>query len=294
MRIPSWTKRQQVKQRHGSRRNRSSAANIRALRARRTLFETLEDRRLLAVITVTSLGASVLNDGNVSLEEAVAAANTDSSIDGSAAGAGADVIEFEAGLNGTISLSDQITLDTEMEINGLGASVISISGSDVTRIFNIPNGAGNVTLRDLTLTSGRSSAGEARGGAIFLDSDSNLLLERVVISDSSSTGAGGAIAKLQGMLEIRESQFVGNRTTLASAPGGAIFSSGGDVTITASTISGNSTAGDLSYGAGIYLKDGSLTVTASTIANNTTTGTFADGAGIFSDTDLDRPNHNHR
>lgn len=256
------------------------------MRARRTLFESLEDRQLLAVITVTSLGASVPNDGNVSLQEAVIAANTDTSVDGSTAGAGADLIEFAAGLTGTVALTDQLTLDTEMTINGPGASVISISGNDITRIFNIADGAGNIALRDLTLTNGLASAGESRGGAIFLDSGNNLLLERVVIANSSSTGAGGAIAKLRGAIDINESQLINNETTLANAPGGALFSSSGDVTITDSTISGNRTVSDLSYGGGIYIQGGNLSVTASTISNNTTSGNFADGAGIFSDTDL--------
>lgn len=241
---------------------------------------------MLAVITVTGTGTTALNDGIVSLEEAIAAANTDTSVDGSTAGSGADVIEFAAGLAGTITVSDQSVITTPMEINGPGSGLISVSGNGLVRIFNIGSGAQNIAIRDLTLTNALASNGEARGGAIFFDADTTLTLENVVISDSSSSGAGGAIAKLQGNLDISQSQFTGNSTTSANSPGGAIFSSGGNVTIDSSTISGNMTAGSLSYGGGVYAKGGNLTVTASTISGNSTTGTFADGAGIFSDTNL--------
>ena len=67
-------------------------------------FQTLEDRRLLAVITVTnSLADNLFPGDGVSLREAIFAANNNTSIDGSTAGdVGPDTIRFDASLAGTI------------------------------------------------------------------------------------------------------------------------------------------------------------------------------------------------
>jgi hypothetical protein len=79
----------------------------RANHRKRLFAEPLEDRRLMATITVTSLTDGYLNDlagdGETSLREAIQAANNNVSVDGSVAGsAGLDTIVFEAGLNGTM------------------------------------------------------------------------------------------------------------------------------------------------------------------------------------------------
>ena len=60
----------------------------------------------MATVTVTTLADSLATNGQVSLREALQAANTDMSVDGSAAGAGADTIVFAAGLNGDVDLAD--------------------------------------------------------------------------------------------------------------------------------------------------------------------------------------------
>src|SRR5260221_10096138 len=69
--------------------------------------QRLEERILLSTITVTSLADNLTADGNVTLREALQAANTDASVDGSAAGqAGVqNVIVFQSGLSGTITLN---------------------------------------------------------------------------------------------------------------------------------------------------------------------------------------------
>ena len=75
---------------------------------RRLSFQTLEDRRMLAVITVDSLLDNTTNDGLITLREATVAANNDAVADateGTQAGSGADTIEFAPALDGgTITL----------------------------------------------------------------------------------------------------------------------------------------------------------------------------------------------
>src|SRR5258706_14750915 len=62
-----------------------------ALRAA-VCVEPLEPRRLLAQIVVNELGDDLTPDGKVNLREAIMAAETDTSVDGSVAGTGNDTI----------------------------------------------------------------------------------------------------------------------------------------------------------------------------------------------------------
>src|SRR5689334_16981547 len=87
-------------------------------RALPALFETLEDRSLLTAFTVTNLNDS----GSGSLRDAVASAN---------AHPGADVIRFQASLDGKIVLtSGQMEITGELAIDGPRMSRITISGTN--------------------------------------------------------------------------------------------------------------------------------------------------------------------
>src|SRR5690242_1078413 len=87
--------------------------------------QILEEPVLLSTITVTSL-ADTLNAGNgVTLRDAIQAANTDASVDGSVAGETGvqNVIVFQAGLTGKISLTNgQFMISSSVDIQGLGAA----------------------------------------------------------------------------------------------------------------------------------------------------------------------------
>src|SRR5262245_3359289 len=69
--------------------------------------DVLEERCLLSTITVTSLADNLtVGDGKITLREALQAANTNLSVDGSTAGqaGGQDTIVFQPGLAGLIPL----------------------------------------------------------------------------------------------------------------------------------------------------------------------------------------------
>ena len=74
----------------------------------------------MAIITVTTLDDTIVAlDGEVSLREALLAANTDASVDGSDAGSGADIIVFDSSLFGTISLAQgQLVIASDVIIDG--------------------------------------------------------------------------------------------------------------------------------------------------------------------------------
>lgn len=96
---------------------------------------------------------TVLNlaDGGVgSLRAAVEAAN---------ANPGADVIDFAPGLTGAIGLtSGQLDVTDDLIVEGPGASVLAVSGSDVSRVFRIGSGV-TADIDDLTITHGRANNG---------------------------------------------------------------------------------------------------------------------------------------
>src|SRR5947207_2345848 len=88
-------------------------ARTNPMRRRRRRFslplvaDVCEDRCLLSTITVTSLADNLNVDGQVTLREAIQAANTNLAVDGSMAGESTvqDTIAFQSGLVGTIALN---------------------------------------------------------------------------------------------------------------------------------------------------------------------------------------------
>ena len=100
---------------------------------------------MLTLITVTSLEDNLDADGEVTLREAVLAANTDQSIDGSAAGQGPDVIGFADGLEGTISLVNSLQVREDVVIYGHGKTKTILQGSGSGYAFDV-DGAGEVAF----------------------------------------------------------------------------------------------------------------------------------------------------
>ena len=218
--------------------------------------EELEDRTLLSTITVTTLADNTTTDGQVTLREAIQAANTDTSVDGSTAGSGADEIVFNVGpAGGTITLtSSGFSLDADVTITGLGADQLTIDANTLGNIFSIGSSSTVVFISGLTITNGKV-AGAA--GAIW--NDGTLTLTDSTISNSEAGTAGGAIHN-GGTLTVTGSTLSGNRADL----GGGIYNNNGTVTVTNSTISGNSAK---LHGGGIWTNN-TTTFNHTTITDN--------------------------
>src|SRR5262249_18526498 len=138
--------------------------------------EVLEDRCVPATITVTSLADPTdINFQKVTLRQAIQAANTNQSVNGSTAGApGADTIVFQDGLTGTIQLEPgvgDLTIKEPLTIRGLGAANTVIQGkngiANTVRIFQMTATAGDVTLEGLTLSQGGTSGNNSGGAFTF-------------------------------------------------------------------------------------------------------------------------------
>ncbi len=209
---------------HRTRRSDSRSAS----RPSQEMFDTLEPRRLLSTFTVMNTNDS----GAGSLRQAVADAN---------AAAGADIIEFDASLQGAtitlasgfIQITDALTIrGVDSDGNRLG---ISVSTSFTSRHFVVSDGNGAsdfvASISDLTLHSGVSAG--TSGGSI--SNAENLTLDRMTFTANSATGgaSGGAIQN-GATLTIRNSYFGDNFTT---GDGGAINNDGrssalGEATLT--------------------------------------------------------------
>lgn len=217
----------------------------------RTLVEALEERCLLATFAVTNLNDA----GAGSLRAAILSAN---------ALAGADIVEFQEGLSGTITLTTgQLAISDSLEINGPGAGKLTIAnGSGASRVLAFMSGTS--TLLGVTVTGGSLPAGVQSGAGVY--NAAVLTVDRVAITSNTAGSKGGGLYN-QGAMTVIGSTFYGNKGGL----GGAIYNAS-SMTVTNSTFSGNQGIG----GGGIY-SNSFITVRNSTIAAN------AGGRGIFID-----------
>ena len=229
-------------------------------------LERLEDRIVPAIITVTS--AADDGSGGITLREAIEAANTGTTVDGAVGTSGADTIQFAPVLAGqTITLGGtQLSISSALTINGLGASQLTISGNNTSRIFEVTN-AGIVTISGLTLTQGKADNG---GG---IDNNGTLTISNSTISGNSAFNGGGIYTN--GTLTISNSTIAGNS---AAVNGGGIINYG-PLTISNSTISGNSANGSGGGISNYYY--GGLTISNSTISGNSAVN--GGGGGIYTD-----------
>lgn len=160
--------------------------------ARRRIIESLEDRRVLATIMVTSLADNVEIDGQVTLREAIQAANSDAVVDGSTAGSGADAIVFADGLAGTIVLggTQLPTISDDLTISGPGAELLTIDGDGRSRVLRIAPGV-TAEVAQLTISGGNATGSfpENSGGGIYNDHGS-LTLTGTTVRGNSTSGAG--------------------------------------------------------------------------------------------------------
>jgi hypothetical protein len=238
---------------------------------RRAKFEALEDRHLLAVLTVNSpLDNNTPNDGLVTLREAIFVANTDTMTDLGESGSGADTIVFAPEVFSTaktLALSlGQLVISQPLTLDGPGRELFTIDAQNNSRIFEIFSSG--VTVSGLTLARGRAPSD---GGAIRTTSGVTTI-DDCIIRDSSVLNSGGGAISFSNHLFISNSILSGNKAL--SGHGGALFatSSGNNsrLRLTNSTLSGNSASGS---GGGLYARSDIE------IINSTLTGNMAGSRG---------------
>jgi predicted outer membrane repeat protein len=141
-------------------------------------------------------------------------------------------------------------ITTAITINGNGA-ILKRQGEARFRFFTIFV-SGSLTLRELTLENGASSAD---GGAI-LDLTPGLTVgltaTKVVFKNNHSDHQGGAL-DTTGHIQLDDCQFIDNQ---AVREGGAIYVSGGALTVRGGLFQKNLTTTGTSYGGAINTDEG--------------------------------------
>jgi hypothetical protein len=243
----------------------------------------LEARTLPTTFTVLNLADS----GAGSLRQAILDSENNP---------GADIIDFDPGVQGTITLtSGQLTITHDLSINGPGAAVLSVSGKDASRVFAIFGGADSgsriaVAMSGLTIEHGRSLS----GAGVLNSGITDLTLTAVVVSNNRAIGSSTSDARGGGVrstgrgatLTIVDSQIIQNEVdgTVNNrfAYGGGLYAVGARITVTGTTIADNQAVGGAARsagGGGIDFFQGSATIAASTVTGNEALGGpgFEDG-----------------
>jgi predicted outer membrane repeat protein len=233
---------------------------------------------VLATFNVTNTNDA----GAGSLRDAIGKANT---------APGADTINFTGSIfkdavPDQITLtSEQLTINSDITINGTGANKLSISGKNGSEVFAIirgskvtisgvfithKSGSGGGILNNGTLTLNNSTVSgnlALYGGGIY--SDGTLTLNNSTVSGNTANESGGGISN-EGTLTLNNSTVSGN--SAVDVGGGIENYLSGTLTLNNSTVSGNSAR----LGGGIHNK-GTSTFNNSTISGNKAN----DGGGMF-------------
>jgi hypothetical protein len=256
---------------------------------RQPFVELLESRTVPSTFTVTNLADSGLG----SLRDAVNQAN---------ANPGADTIQFDHGLHGTITLAREIAITDSLTLNGPGSNHLTISGGRTTRVFDIS--ADSVSIADLTIAGGLADSNTVNGsfgGGIYNAAGTLTLTDDVLSSNEADgtaagdTGWGGGIYNAsEAALSVNDSSFVDNVAVGNSRGRGGAVMNDGAATVTHSTftdneaIGGNGGSPTASSGSGGAIRNefgAHLMVSDCTFADNTaiggttTTGNGSAGAG---------------
>ncbi|MEH2276016.1 MAG: DUF4347 domain-containing protein [Nostoc sp.] len=159
--------------------------------------------------------------------------------------------------------SGKLTITNDITILGTGASNLTISGNNVSGVFEISGTGTAASIDSLKIANANDPL-----GSILVNSNANLSLTRSTVSDNK--GVVGGIFN-RGTLSLTGSTVSGNS---GSSLGGGIFNKG-NLSLTGSTVSNNNAyvGFNPAYGGGIF-NIGKLSITGSTVSNNSA---FASG-----------------
>jgi len=227
----------------------------------------------LIVVNTTAQIASSPRD--CTLGDAITAANTDTAVNGCAAGSGADTIMLPAGtfhltrINNSNRAAATPDISTAITIQGAGAGTTILerdAGSPDFVIFY--QSGGTLTLNDLavmrgepalqsyysaTLNINRCTFDSNPAGAINFSLNSLTIDNSTFTNNSNPTSYGGALSGSASVLTITNSLFSGNA---AGNYGGAIYISGGTISIANSSFVNNSLPTANNNGGAIYISGG--------------------------------------
>ncbi len=190
------------------------------------------------------------------LRDAIAAANP----------AGGDIIDFSLTYPATITLtSGELVITTSLTINGPGASSLTISGGNATRVISVTSGI-TMNLSNVTIANGNATSGY--GGGIY-NLGTLMITSTTLFSNSASFSGGGIYNTGTAMLVIVT--LDGNFALY----GGGIYNEGGVLMMTNGTVYSNTAS--IGGGGGI-INSGALTISNTTVYSNSA---LTAGGGIY-------------
>ncbi|TWU07924.1 dockerin type I domain-containing protein [Stieleria varia] len=166
--------------------------------------ESLESRRLLAVLTVTSASDDLADDGQLTLREAIMAANSNQVVDGVSGETGKDIIEFAPELSEVpLLLNGRLEITESLTIRGNGSfnTILRSNNNGLLGILHLSdqNGAEEYVIEGISLEGSevRTPQNDGFGGAIYFDSSnqSKILIRDSWIHDNQANTGGGVFIK---------------------------------------------------------------------------------------------------
>lgn len=216
------------------------------------------------VVTKKTNSNDLVCDTDCSLREAVHQASLNF---------GTETITFAPNVFGTLALGGSEILIQNHNVNIVGyptlnANTLTVGGGNANRVFHL----NNATVNILGMTVANGNAGAGFGGAILAENNSNLTLDRMIVTNNFAA-AYGAIYLSGGTHRIINSTINNN-----SANTGLAIGVSGTLNMANTTVSTNFDA-DGGTGVGAIYVTGTANIRNSTIAfNRLTNGT---GGGIF-------------
>lgn len=259
-------------------------------------LEPLEPRLLLSgtQFLVTSLEDNTIADGQLTLREAIIAANTNTPLNSDTpAGSSTetdhitfDLSLFDSGhatlnLNGSqLQITDSLTI-TAPQYNPAQSPYLTMNANRQSRIFQITGSMNTTTLTNLHLTGGLSidnsgSNPDARaGGAIFNSTSATLIVNNTSITNNTADSFGAGIYNQDNSTLTVINSLIGANL---AAEGGALYN---DQDATMTLINTRIIGNQAIYSAGgLYNNnDASLTLYSSAVTHNTA----GDGGGGIRD-----------
>ena len=184
-------------------------------------LETLEGRALPSTFTVVNLADA----GPGSLRQAITDANNHP---------GPDLITFDPQLQGTIALtSGQLGITDNLVVAGPGADRLAVSGSDVSRVFDVAPGT-EVTLLGLTVSHGSATQGAGIQNAGVLTLVDMVISDNLALSTTRNAQGGGVFDAHGAALVASDTTFQNNTAltpvpvagSLPGARGGGLYNEG--------------------------------------------------------------------
>jgi hypothetical protein len=221
----------------------------------------------LIVVNTTAQMASRPTD--CTLGDAITAANTDTAVNGCAAGSGADTIMLPAGtyhltrVNNSSRNAATPDISTAITIQGAGQGTTILERDASAPTFEILSLIyGTLTLNDVALKGGEPAVWASYYYYYYYNVTLNI--NRCTFDSNP----GGAINYSVSNLTIDNSTFTNNSNP--NSYGGALYGSANVLTITNSLFSGNTAS---YYGAALYISGGTISIANSSFMNNASSST---------------------